>query len=281
MSSGGGQLTFRRVSLVYMSAYAFGHVVPGGNAGTLYLSYREFRKEKVSPRLAVKTLIASNLAYSAGLIALLVAGLLLSLTTGRLPFTFNVTALVIASGSILFVFFCLYLLRRPRLLEKLVLGMLHGLKRMHVLRALSDGEANSWVADISAYLQSILSDSATLLRVGSCGLGFWLCDFACLYTVFVAIGHPINPGILLFCYTVADIVGSLPLTPAGLGVFEVSLGAMLYGFGYPAGVLATAILGFRFFSFWLCTMAGGACYMALVLERRKQRLGGEVRGGSS
>lgn len=72
--------------------------------------------------------------------------------------------------------------------------------------------------------------------------------------------------------TFADIMGSFPLTPAGPGVFEVSLGTTLYAFGYPKEVLATAVLGFRFFSFWLCTLAGGACYLALrVVRRREER----------
>src|SRR4030042_914119 len=78
MKSGGGSLSFPRLSLIYMSAYAFGHVVPGGNAGTVYLNYREYRNEGVSRRLAAKKLVISNLDYASGLIALLVCGLLLT-----------------------------------------------------------------------------------------------------------------------------------------------------------------------------------------------------------
>jgi uncharacterized protein (TIRG00374 family) len=278
---GGGRLSFRRTSLIYMSAYAFGHVVPGGNVGTMYLSYREFRQEGVSKRLAANTLIISNIAYSASLIVLLVAGLLLSLATGRLPLTYSITALVIAGGSILFVLLCLYLLHRPRLLHRLILAILHGLQALRVLRNVKDEEASSWVSDISAEVVSILRDRRSLFTIGGSALGFWLFDLACLYAVFLAIGHPINPGILMLCYTIADILGSLPLTPAGLGVFEVSLGALLYAFGYAPEVLAIAILGFRFFSFWMCTLAGGGCYLALLLERRKQKLAGEVRDNSA
>jgi uncharacterized protein (TIRG00374 family) len=277
---GGGGLSFRRSSLIYMSAYAFGHVVPGGNAGTIYLSYREFRQEGVSRRLATKTLVIANVAYSAGLIVLLVAGLLLSLLTGKLPFSYSMTATVIAGGSVLFVFFCFYIIKRPRLLSRLAVGILHGLQALRIMKNAQDPAAVSWVSDISADILSIFRDHRSLLIIGGSGFGFWFFDLLCLYAVFVAIGHPINPGILMLCYTVADIVGSLPLTPAGLGVFEVSLGALLYAFGYPKEVLATAILGFRFFSFWLCTMAGGGCYLALLLERRKQKPGGEVRGNS-
>jgi uncharacterized protein (TIRG00374 family) len=268
---GGGSLPFSRMALIYMSAYAFGHVVPGGNAGTLYLNYRELRREDISTGLTVKTLGVSYIIYSAALIVLLIAGLLLSLATGRLPFTFDVTALAIAGGALLFMFLCVYALRRPLLLQRMASGVVRFAHRLRLLRNVDEEEAKDRAVEINRYLLSIFANRHNLLRTGFYGLGFWLMDIACLYTVFLAIGYPINPGILLLCYTIADIMGSLPLTPAGLGIFEVTLGATLYAFGYPKEILATAILGFRFFSFWLCTLAGGACYPMLLLSRRRER----------
>lgn len=278
---GGGSLPFSRVSLIHMSAYAFGHVVPGGNAGTLYLNYRELRREDVSRGLTVKTLSVSYIVYSAAMIVLLIAGLLLSLGSGRLPFTYNVTALAISGGALLFMAFCVYVLRRPRVLRRMATGALHAVHRLHLLRGVDGAEVETQVTDINEYLLSTFAYRRNLLRVGGYGVGFWLLDMACLYTVFLAIGHPINPGILMICYTIADIMGSLPLTPAGLGVFEVSLGATLYAFGYHKEVLATAILGFRFFSFWLCTLAGGICYLILRLARRSERRREENRNGAA
>jgi len=266
---GGGTLPFSRVFLIYMSAYAFGHVVPGGNAGTLYLNYRELRREDVPKGLTLKTLAVSYVIYSAALIVLLAAGLLLSLATGRLPFAYDVTALGIAGGSLLFLLSCVLVLRRRSTVRRMAGGVVRGAHRLCLLHGLSEEEAERRALEIRGYLVSVFTDRRNLLRTGFYGLGFWLMDVACLYTVFVAIGYPINPGILLVCYTVADIMGSIPLTPAGLGIFEVSLGATLYAFGYPAEVLATAILGFRFFSFWLCTFAGGSCYPLLLLARRR------------
>ncbi len=272
LSIGGGDLSFGRTSLIYMSAYAFGHVVPGGNAGTLYLNYRELRREGTSRGLTVKTLGVSYIIYSAALIVLLAAGLLLSLSSGRLPFTYNLTAIAIAGGAFAFMAFCVYLVRRPDVLRRMSVAVLAFAHRLHLLRDVDEAEAGARVIEINDYLLSVFANRGNVLRTGSYALGFWLFDFMCLYTVFIAIGHPVNPGILLLCYVIADIMGSLPLTPAGLGVFEVSLGATLYAFGYQKEVLATAILGFRFFSFWLCTLAGGICYLVLRLQRRGERL---------
>lgn len=271
---GGGKVPFSRMSLIYMSAYAFGHIVPGGNAGTFYLNYRELRRERVSRGLIVKTLAVSYVIYSAAMIVLLVAGLLISLFTGRLPFAYNATALAVSAGSLLFICFCVFVLRRPGLTRRMAGGVVRGAHHLHLLRGVKEGEVKDRVSEVNEYLLAIFTDRRNLLRTGLYGLGFWLMDIACLYTVFVAIGYPINPGILLVCYTIADIMGSLPLTPAGFGIFEVTLGATLYAFGYPKEILAAAILGFRFFSFWLCTLAGGVCYPVLLLSRGREKAGG-------
>jgi uncharacterized protein (TIRG00374 family) len=281
LKMGGGELSFSRMSLIYMGAYAFGHVVPGGNAGTLYLNYREMRRESVPRALTVKTLGVAYIVYSAALIVLLAAGLLLSLSSGRLPFTYNVTAIAISGGALLFMALCVYLVRRPEILSRIARALLRATHLFHLARKVSEEEVEARVMEINEYLISIFTNRRNILRVGFYGLGFWLMDMACLYVVFIAIGHPINLGILMVCYTIADIMGSLPLTPAGLGIFEVSLGATLYAFGYQKEILATAILGFRFFSFWLCTMAGGVCYLVLRVQRRGEGRGMAPAGGAS
>lgn len=277
---GGGELSFPRVSLIYMSGYAFGHVVPGGNAGTLYVNYRELRREGVSRGLTVQTLGVSYVIYSAAMIVLLAGGLLLSLCSGRLPVTYDAAAIAIAAGAVLFMSLCVCVLRRPRVMHRMAVGLLRAAHALHVMRGVDEDEAGARVMEVNEYLLATFSNRRNLLRAGACGLGFWLMDLLCLYTVFTAIGHPVNPGILLVCYTIADIVGSLPLTPAGLGTFEVSLGATLYAFGYGKEILVPAILGFRFFSFWLCTLAGGICYVVLRLQRRGERRAAALGDGS-
>ena len=261
LRAGGESPGFPRVSLVYMSAYAFGHVVPGGNSGTFYLNYRELRREGVPWGLALKAIAAAYLFYSAGMVVLLAAGSLLSLSRGRLPGAYRLAALVVAGGAVLFLAACVFLARRERLLRAMAWHALGAAQRLRLFPRLGREEAVERFMEARRYLLSILDDRGAALRLLAYGTGFWLLDMSCLYVVFLALGHPVNPGILMACYAFADIMGSLPLTPAGLGVFEASLGATLYAFGYAKEVVATAVLGFRFFSFWLCTLAGGACYL--------------------
>ncbi len=273
---GGESLSFGRTAKIYMSAYAFGHIVPGANAGTFYLNYRELRKEGIPRSSVIKTLAVSNIAYSAAMLALLIAGILLSLMTGRMPFTLNVSAIVVGGGSIIFVLICMYLYRRPALLVRMSTAVMRLVRRLGFAREIDFAAIPGQVEETRSYISSIVHSRRNLARTALPAISFWLFDLICLYIVFLGIGHPINPGILMVCYTLADVLASIPTTPAGLGVFEVTLGASLYAFGVPKEALAIGILGFRFFSFWLPIPAGGICYLLLRMDRRREGRNGKI-----
>ncbi len=273
---GGEHLSFGRTAKIYMSAYAFGHIVPGANAGTFYLNYRELRNEGVPRSTVIKTLAVSNVAYSGAILVLFVAGILLSLVTGRMPFTLNVSAIAVGGGAILFVILCIFLYQRPDLLTRMSTALVRLVRRMGFAKEVDFDAIPGQVEETRSYISSIVHSRTNLARVGTPAVSFWLFDLLCLYIVFLAIGHPVNPGILMVCYTIADLLASIPTTPAGLGVFEVTLGASLYAFGVPKEALAIGILGFRFFSFWLPIPVGGICYLILRMDRRRECRNGKI-----
>ncbi len=273
---GGETLSFGRTAKIYMSAYAFGHIVPGANAGTFYLNYRELRNEGVPRSTVVKTLAVSNITYSGAILLLFVAGILLSLVTGRMPFTLNVSAMAVGGGAILFVLLCIFLYRRPDLLMRMSAALMRLVRRMGFAKEVDFSAIPGQVEETRSYISSIVRSRRNLTRISVPAVSYWLFDLICLYIVFLAIGHPVNPGILMVCYTIADLLASIPTTPAGLGVFEVTLGASLYAFGVPKEALAIGILGFRFFSFWLPIPAGGICYLLLRMDRRREGRNGKI-----
>jgi uncharacterized protein (TIRG00374 family) len=274
----GGRLSRRRTSLIFMSAYAFGHVVPGGNAGTFYLNYVELRREGLKRISVVKVLTAANLFYSAAMILILAAGLLASTVLPGLPGGYRLTILLLAGGCLLFLAACVAIMRNADLVRRISGGAVRGLRRLGLWKERGEEELVGRIMEVRAFFFGLLTRRDTLLRNGFYALGFWLMDMACLFIVFIAVGRPVNPGVIVIAYTVADVLGSLPLTPAGLGIFEVSMGAVLYAYGCPKEVLAAAVLGFRFFSYWLCTLAGGICYLVLRWDRRRERLRGSAEG---
>jgi hypothetical protein len=62
---------------------------------------------------------------------------------------------------------------------------------------------------------------------------------------------------------------SLNLTPGGLGVAEAALTGALVALGVPSGPALTAVLVYRFITFWLAIAIGWAAYW--VLRRQRER----------
>ena len=56
---------------------------------------------------------------------------------------------------------------------------------------------------------------------------------------------------MLVAYGLANILAVIPLTPSGLGVIELTIVAVLKGFGVPGGIAAAGVLSWRLVNFWL------------------------------
>jgi hypothetical protein len=63
------------------------------------------------------------------------------------------------------------------------------------------------------------------------------------------------------------------LTPSGLGVIELTIIAVLKGFGVEAGVAAAGVLSWRLVNFWLPIPFGGASYLSLRFGRARLSTG--------
>jgi hypothetical protein len=70
---------------------------------------------------------------------------------------------------------------------------------------------------------------------------------------------------VLLAFCTAQFLGTLPLTPGGLGFVEAGLTGTLVLAGVPAGAAVVATLAYRLVSFWLPIPAGG---IAALLHKR-------------
>ena len=101
---------------------------------------------------------------------------------------------------------------------------------------------------------------ALLLAVGR-----WLLDYMTLIAALTAVHADPRPSTVLLAFCAAQFLGTLPLTPGGLGFVEAGLTGTLALAGVPAGAAVVATLAYRLVSFWLPIPAGG---VAAVLHRR-------------
>ena len=81
-------------------------------------------------------------------------------------------------------------------------------------------------------------------------------EIATLYLVILAIGQTITLPALILAYTVAVTIGSVPITPGGLGTYDASLAGMLLMFSIPLEHAITAALLFRLIQYWLTNVLG-------------------------
>jgi len=83
----------------------------------------------------------------------------------------------------------------------------------------------------------------------------------------LAIGAPVPWRTLLLVYGLATVVGSLGITPGGIGLVEGTLCLGLVSTGIPAALALAAVLLYRLVSFWLVMAAGWIVLLRLRLTR--------------
>jgi uncharacterized protein (TIRG00374 family) len=96
----------------------------------------------------------------------------------------------------------------------------------------------------------------------------WVADCVCLACAIQAVGGPIPWRGLLLAYCLAIAVGSLGITPGGVGVVEVALSAALVSAGVPAHRAFPAVVLYRLVSLWLVVGVGWIAMAALARNAR-------------
>jgi uncharacterized protein (TIRG00374 family) len=113
-------------------------------------------------------------------------------------------------------------------------------------------------------------------------VGVWACDFLCLLCSFGAVHAAVPWDGVLLAYGAAQVVGSLPLVPGGLGIIEGSLAVILAAYGTGRVSAISAALGYRLVSFWLAIAVGWASVGVFAYQaRRRGPRDGHPPAGSS
>jgi uncharacterized protein (TIRG00374 family) len=110
-------------------------------------------------------------------------------------------------------------------------------------------------------LRSLHLTRADWARVLGLAFGNWLADAGVLAVSLIAVGAGVPWRGLLFAYGVGAAVGSIGLTPGGLGVVEGALTVALMGVGVRHGYALAAVLLYRFVGFWMVSGVGWLVYL--------------------
>jgi hypothetical protein len=260
----GGEARRRSALRITMSAYTLSRVLPGGGATGSVFAARELVNLGNPVPLTVLSMAVSWCISMTALAALVVAGTAPAAAAGTIPWSY------LAVPSLLLAAF---------LVGGVVAGRLLPSSRMQwrvarLLQRAADrfGTVGSREAEWSIDAAAIGLRSPRLLGVAGWALAAWICDAAALAVSVVALGHPLDIGVLLVGYGLVNLLSALPeLTPGWLGVLETTLTVAYAAFGVPVGVAVAAVLLYRLVSYWLPVAAGVPFAIGTIRSLRPTR----------
>jgi putative heme transporter len=251
-------LTLLRINL---STLAVSHVIPGGAAVGGALGFRLLTRFGLSGTDAAFAMAAQGIGSAVVLNLILWVGLLVSIVGGSYNPLYATAALI---GVLLLGAFSavVVLLMRG---EQRAAGVMRAVAGR--LPFLDEDGVHRLVLRVAVRLQTLAADRARLRRGLLWDLAFWLCSAASLWVFLAAFGYRAGVDGLIVAFGLAYVLAAIPITPAGLGVAEATMIALLTFFGADRGVATLGVLSYRLINFWLPIPLGSLAYLSLQVEQ--------------
>ena len=83
----------------------------------------------------------------------------------------------------------------------------------------------------------------------------------------LAFGYRAGVDGLIVAFGLAYVLAAIPITPAGLGVVEATMIALLTFFGADRGIATLGVVSYRLINFWLPIPLGALAYLSLQVEQ--------------
>jgi uncharacterized protein (TIRG00374 family) len=246
-----------------LASNAFGRVIPGGVAASGAMQYAMLVRGGVPAGAAASGMTASSLLLFGTLLALpllatpaIVGGVAVDPHLARAALAGAVLfVLMVAAGAACVIW--------DRPLEHAGRAAQAIVNRLRPARE-----------PISGLPERLLRERDIILRVLGrqwweallLAAGRWVLDYLTLIAALYAVGATPRASLVLLAFCAAQLLGTMPLTPGGLGFVEAGLTGTLALAGVGAGAAVVATLAYRLVSFWLPIPAGA---VAAVVHRRR------------
>jgi uncharacterized protein (TIRG00374 family) len=129
------------------------------------------------------------------------------------------------------------------------------------------GRSDSAADELFDSLQLVRGRVRVLLPAVGHALATEVIAAGILWTCAQAVGASLGPLQSLVAYSVASLFGIVGFLPGGIGFVEVSLSAVLVGFGTAGVTAAATVVLYRLFEWWLPVAIGGALAHRLRVVR--------------
>jgi uncharacterized protein (TIRG00374 family) len=256
-----GRPNISRLFRIDLAAAAVAHVIPAGTIGSAGVGYQLFTSEGLKGTDVGVMMATKGMGSTIVLNVLLWLALVISIPLSGFRPIYVTVAIV---GAVLLA-----------AMAALVVGLTRGGKRAaRILRAIGDripgvgGERlEKIVLQADESLRRLASDRRILIGSLTWAALNWLLDAASLWCFVAAFGSFANPVGLFAAYGIANVLGAIPVTPAGLGVIDSVTPVLLVSFGLTRSVATLGVLSWRLVNFWLPIPSGAAAYVSLKVPR--------------
>jgi uncharacterized protein (TIRG00374 family) len=246
-----------------LASNAFGRVVPGGVAAAGAMQYAMLARAGVPPAAAASGMTASSVIVFGTLLALPLLAVP-AIVTGATVDPGLLHAAI--AGAVVFVAIlvvgvaCVVWDRPLEVIGRAAQGVRNRLlRRREPLTDLPE----RLIRERNIVLE-VLGRKWWEALLGAAGR--WVLDYLTLLAALYAVGSQPRASLVLLAFFAAQLLGTLPLTPGGLGFVEAGLTGTLALAGVGAAAALVATLAYRLVAFWLPIPAGGVA--ALVHRRR-------------
>jgi uncharacterized protein (TIRG00374 family) len=257
-----GRPSLIRLFAIDLSAAAVAHVIPAGTVGSAGVGYQLFTAEGLDGTDVGVMMATKGIGSTVVLNVLLWLALVISIPMAGFRPLYGTVAIV---GAVLLA-----------ASAALVIGFIRGGPRAaRIVRTIGDkiprlgGERlENVVLQASESLRNLATDRRVMVSALTWASLNWILDAASLWCFIAAFGTFANPVELFAAYGIANVLGAIPISPAGLGVIESVTPVLLVSFGLTRSVATLGVLGWRLVNFWLPIPAGAASYVALRAPRQ-------------
>jgi uncharacterized protein (TIRG00374 family) len=262
----GPQANARRLAPFRLALVVFGlgSVLPAAPAEGLVMAGAMLQRRRLARRRALIVLGLSQWFSTAALYTVAALDALLVLGLTRLPLPDRGALLGVAIGSLVGLLALGYFGSR-RSAAELIAVVFDRIRLRRPRPSLEESRARgaAWRAAIA----HVVSGPGGLTFLMTTAALAWLADAACLHFSLLAVGVHVQSDVLLFAYVAGIVLSMVPLVPAGVGVVETVVPAVLSLAGVPLVAALAAVVLYRMLSTLLPAVLGGLALIGLRLEK--------------
>ena len=246
-----------------LASNAFGRIVPGGVAASGALQYSMLVRGGVPAAAAASGMTASSLLLFGTLLALPL--LALPAVLGGVAIDPHLTRAALAGAALFVLMVALgaacVVWDQPLIMAGRAAQAIRN--RLRTGRPPLTGLPERLLRERDIVVQVLGKEWWEALILAS---GRWLLDYLTLVAAVYAVGARPHVSLVLLAFCAAQVLGTLPITPGGLGLVEAGLTGTLALAGVGGGAAVVATLAYRLVSYWLPIPAGA---IAAVVHRRR------------